>query len=111
MVKKITKDDIAYYAIDVTGSSFIHFILKKDYKLDRACGVGDSFWLGKSDDLGNEFMVYEDTWDEFKEGNECECEDEDECECECEDDEKASDFLDDEAIELVDEVISNYHGL
>lgn len=97
MVKKITKDDIAYYAIDVTGSSFIHFILKKDYKLKRNEGVGDMFWLGESDDLGKEFMVYEDTWDEFN--------DEDS------EDEKASDFLDEEVIELVDEVISNYHAI
>jgi hypothetical protein len=86
----IKKQNIKFYAIDVEGSDFIHFVLDKEVKNDA---IGEYYWQGKTSELGNEFMIMESSWDETME------------------DRELKKFLSKDAIELVDDVIRNYYSL
>ena len=88
----IHKKNIKFYAIDVTGSDFIHFTIDNEVLLKREA-IGEYYWQGKTDELGNEFMVMESSWEETKR------------------DKELKKFLSKDAIELVDDVIRNYYSL
>lgn len=101
----ITKEDIKYYCVDVSGSDFIHFKLSDELKIGNDT-IGEYYWQGKTEELGNEFTVMVSCFDELLGlGDEDEDEDSDE------NIEKLSDFLDEEAIDLVQDVVRNYYEL
>lgn len=115
-MKKIEKEDVSYYAVDIEGSSYIHFLIKPGVKFTKQA-IGDGFWMGKSDDLGNEFMVSEDSWSELYEeaqayndrdpdSNERDDEDEEEDEPR----ENIGMYLSEDLIEYVDDVVNNYYA-
>lgn len=93
---QIKKTDVAYYAVDIEGSSFIHFVLKNQEAPIKSVGLGDTFWMGHTKDLGNEFMIYEDSWEDFKHGS---------------GDEGAKYYLTPDVIEMVDDVLNNHYSL